>query len=196
MKVKKIEQILRDAEVKLQGLIASSAENGDYAVIDLARRYAIQLHEMQNGLNQSNSPKNKLDIITHHNTMTKSAKTPLDKKTKGKKTQYPKFKITSNSLIRIGWSKKEKREYSHKASKIIYDLTIDAMEKISNTAAGPFMAENIIDKLNKNSDQSIPAYQVYVVIGYLKDQGYIQQIGRDGYNIPPDIKKKSMASWL
>jgi hypothetical protein len=120
---------------------------------------------------------------------------PVDKKKKGKKSQYPKFEIEHNSLVRTGWSKKEKREYSHKVSKSIYDLTVAAMEKLSKASAGPFMAENIIEKVNENGQQVIPAYQIYVVIGFLKDQGLIRQIGREGYNIPTDIQKQSQTLW-
>lgn len=195
--MKPIKTILNQAEMELQEVIAIAAKDGDYKAIDLARRYAVQLHEMQAALNNSSPP-----AITNTNTQEEPLRTNVQSrnlsagtKKKGKKSQYPKFEIEHNSLTRIGWSKKGKKEYSHKASKNIYDLTVAAMEKLSKASAGPFMAEDIIAKVNEVADQAIPAYQIYVVIGYLKDQDCVKQIGREGYNIPTNILQLATSIW-
>ena len=195
--MKKIKDILNQAEMGLQEVIAIAAKDGDYKVIDLARRYAVQLHEMQMNFNNTspspaNIPGQKEDTPRANVSPKNYSK---NKKKRGKKSQYPKFEIEHNNLVRIGWSKKGKKEYSHKASKNIYNLTVTAMEKLAKASAGPFMAEDIIAKLNETADQAIPAYQIYVVIGYLKDKECIQQIGREGYSIPTGIKEQSNSMW-
>lgn len=193
----KIIDVLNRTELELQEVIASAAKGGDYKLIDLARRYAVQIHEMQTALNNStNNPVSKAELKEDApKVQMQASDISTSKKKKKKKSHYPKYEIEHNSLSRIGWSKKGKKEYSHKASKSIYSLTVAAMEKLSKASAGPFMAEDIIAKVNDTADQPIPAYQIYVVIGYLKDRECIQQIGREGYNIPTDIKEQSNSMW-
>jgi len=187
-------KVLKNAESELQKVISAAAEQGDYKKIDVARMYAVQLKEMQADLIQD-SIEEKSNRMTTSNIGVETKGEVVTLKGKSKKNIYPKYKIDHNSLVRIGWSKKDKREYSHKVSKDIYDQTIETIEKLTKTSKGPFAAEAIIDNINKESQSTIPAYQVYVVIGFLKDKDCIKQIGREGYSIPNDIKILSLGIW-
>jgi hypothetical protein len=97
--------------------------------------------------------------------------------------------------VRIGWSKKEKKEYIHKAPKTVFDLTISAMEQIAEASKGPIMAEEIIEHLTKISTELVPSYQVYLVIGFLREFNCIKQIGREGYEILPDLANNAEVVW-
>ncbi|MCE5185823.1 MAG: hypothetical protein LLF76_06825 [Planctomycetaceae bacterium] len=194
--MEEIVKILKEAEIKLQELIVAAARTGNYKTIDTARSYAVKLHEMQNVLADTEIPP-KTEAESEQRTQLTSAPAQhltSDKRRKGKQSQYPQYSIEHNSLTRLGWSKKEKREYNHKASRSVYDQTVAAMEKLSKASAGPFMAEQIIEKINENA-QAIPVYQIYVVIGFLKHRGVIRQKGREGYNIPIDIRIQSQSLW-
>jgi hypothetical protein len=98
-------------------------------------------------------------------------------------------------LIRIGWSKKQRREYTHKTPRSIFDTTIKAMAALAQSGAGPFTAEQLIDQINTMEPEAIPSYQVYGVIGMLRGTNCIKQIGREGYDIPPELVEKANRKW-
>jgi len=68
------------------------------------------------------------------------------------------------------------------------------MAQISTTGPDPFTAEQIIERVN-DSDNSFPGYQVYVVIGLLREHGCIEQVGRDGYMIPENLSRGASHVW-
>ena len=64
------------------------------------------------------------------------------------------------------------------------------MAKIGSGNKGPHTAEAIIEQVNEGSDDPIPNYQVYAVLGSLKAANAIEQQGREGYLIP-DVSRQS-----
>ncbi len=190
---KKIIELLQGTESDLQKLIIASAEGGDYRGVDLARSIAVDIKNLREKIVRPTVTFSKNKNENRERIVYKPAK----KKTvrKSKKDKYPKFEIRNDYLVKIGWSKKQKKEYSHKVPTFVFDKTVLAMESLAESSKGPFMAENIIDKVNSDEEQIIPAYQIYVVIALLRKVGCVDQIGREGYEISRDIRIKADNTW-
>jgi hypothetical protein len=107
----------------------------------------------------------------------------------------PRIEIRKGSLLRIGWSRKQKREYEHKVPRVSFDTIVNTMSALAREGSGPFTAEAIIEKISATTEDSMPAYQVYVVLAALREWNIISQVGREGYNIPPDISERANQVW-
>jgi len=186
----KIIEILTKTESDIQEVIIEAAQAGDYRSVDIARATAVNIKNLRT---QIMNPVSKTKIKSSQNKPHSERKAS---KRKRKKSEYPKFKITNETLIRIGWSKKQRREYTHKTPRLVFDKTIKAMALLAQSEAGPFLAENIIEQANSNESEEIPSYQVYVVIGLLKQTNCIKQVGRDGYDIPTELLEKAEEKWI
>ena len=186
----KIIDILTKTESDIQKVIIEAAQAGDYRSVDMARSAAVNIKNLRT---QIMNPASKAEIKSSKN-KTLSKRKALSRK--GTRSGYPTFKVKNDTLVRIGWSKKQRREYTHKAPRLVFDKTIKAMDILAQSGAGPFLAENIIEQANSNESQSIPSYQIYVVIGLLKQTNCIKQVGRDGYDIPIELLEKAEKKWI
>jgi hypothetical protein len=96
---------------------------------------------------------------------------------------YPKFFRQGKFLVRLAWSKKEKKEYRHKASYETLKAIVAAMSE--NGAEGRvFSTEQVLPLHDPADGSKVPDYQAYVVISLLKQTGLIDLHGRQGYSIP------------
>jgi len=172
---KEILMVLRDSESKLQKIIAKAANKSEYDTVDTARTIAEQISILRDKLASSMPQK------------------PSSKEFKP--SNYPKFEVKNNRLIRTGWLKKQERGYTHEVSKSFFDLTVKAMASLAQKGAGPVTTEAIIKQIKETESKPIPGYQVYVVIGMLRGKTWIEQEGRKGYKIPIDIETKAEKEW-
>lgn len=187
-------EIIIESENKLREVIAEAAKKGDYRIVDTARAVAVSIQDLHARIKDPS--KTMITVKTHskpRNTIL--ARKPKRTSQKTIRTNYPKYEVRNDSLIKIGWSKKQRREYSHKVTSNVFDLTIETMNTLAKNGAGPFTAEQIIDKVNDIVVEVIPAYQVYVVIAMLRKENCIKQLGREGYNIPIDVNEKAQEAW-
>lgn len=188
----KILDILRKAEEDLREAIAEAAREGDYRAVDLGRLVAVGVQELS-------------ERVTGHGQ--KSAKTVGDETEAGGRKRHrkigkrnkpeglPRIEIRNGSLFRIGWSRKQRCEYEHKVPRESFEAIVNTMAGLSKVGNGPFTAETIIEKLNNSTGDMMPAYQVYVVLAALREWNLITQVGREGYNIDPDIGEKAQNKW-
>ncbi len=186
--------ILTEADERLRQKIAEAAKAGDLSLVDVARSAAGHVRrtvELVKSGSHSLSGKPESGSFEK----TRRADVPRRKGRKAKSSPYPKYIVRNSTLCRIGWSKKRKGEYVHKVDRRIFDRTASVMASISNLGPGPFMSDQIIDEVNRNAKAAVPSYQVYVVLGFLKTQKDIQQVGRKGYRVPADLSHRAKASW-
>ncbi len=179
----KLREILENAETQIRELGANAFRTGDDDAIRQAQAVVIELKQMRAQLNgqTAHAPTPGEPSPTSAVMDKKSHRTPIERK-RLQQSQYPKFEVRNNTLVRIGWSKKQKQQYEHKVPRDAFDRTVKALAQLAETGGGPFTAETII-KHTSNSNGAVPSYQAYVVIGLLRDRGYIEQVGRDGYVI-------------
>jgi hypothetical protein len=186
-----ITNILSEAENQLRRAISDAAARGDYSGVDTARQIAVEIREIKERLGIGSpipSSMSKKEQATAKNRgESKSRRTARE--------NYPQFVVEGDTLTKIGWSKKQRKEYTHKVTRPIFEQTLQAMVALATGKAGPFMAEQIIEKLNKSGGDFAPSYQVYIVIAFLKKAHCIRQEGRDGYSVFPELVAKASKAW-
>jgi hypothetical protein len=188
----KILDILRKAEEDLREAIAEAARAGEYRDVDIGRTVAVNIKELCERISGNGIKSSKpLEAKEEPASRKKQKKVSRRSKPEG----LPKIEIRKGSLFRIGWSRKQKQEYEHKVPRTAFDTIVNTMSALARERSGPFMAEVIIDKINATTEDSMPAYQVYVVLAALREWNIISQVGREGYNISPEVAEKARATW-
>ena len=103
---------------------------------------------------------------------------------RGRKSRdYPKFFREGDSLVKVGWSKREKGEYEHKSPKAVLSILAAALAKAGERKRR-FTMDDILPLKNPADGSELPDYQVYVCLAWLRHAGLVTQHGRKGYSIP------------
>jgi hypothetical protein len=177
---KRLATALADAETAVLKVLAEAAASGDYAAIDRARVIAEKLRAIHEGVDR------KLRVADSSARPSKQTKTKRKKRANTrKKSDYPKYEFKSGSLFKFGWSKKKNDEYIHRVPIAVVNLVSHALQGFVGTT-DPVTSEQIIasDVLKG----SVPSYQIYVVLAFLKDRGIITGVGREGFQIPFNVE--------
>lgn len=193
----RIQQALNRAEAEVRDAGAEAFRTGDDVAAGQARDVVAALKALRLRLNGQAPDALRPQLAApprKHARSRAGKKKRRDALKENGKSGYPRYEVRNGSLVRIGWSKKEKSEYQHKAPREIFERTVAAMEKIAQSGSGPFTAEQVIEQTSDTSG-AIPGYQAYVVIGLLRDQGCVEQVGREGYMIPEDVSSRAMHVW-
>lgn len=193
--IKKMEAVLSTAEHDLRKVIADSAGVGDYEAVDLARNMASRIREMLSLLSRR-TPKTENESLSGGEGKV-SARTGSGQSGSPRLRKvgpYPRFVIRKGVLWKYGWSKKEKKEYIHKAPREAFDQSVQAINKLVQNAVAPFTADQITQQIT-DSDKAIPAYQIYVALAFLRANGLIHRDGRDGYSAVQEFSSKAQALW-
>jgi len=188
----KVLEILKKAEEELRESIADSARAGNYRDVDIGRSVAVNIKELYERISGNGNQSSKL-VEERERPLSRREKKRFARRSKPE--DLPRIEIRKGSLIRIGWSRKQKEEYEHKVPRKAFDTIVNTMSALAREGSGPFMAETIIEKICATTDDTMPAYQVYVVLAALRERNLITQVGREGYNIPLDVAEKAQNIW-
>jgi hypothetical protein len=82
--------------------------------------------------------------------------------------------------VKIGWSKKERKEYEHKAPRRVIDALAAAIARHGHNGRR-FTTEQIMPIKDPETGDDLPGYQVYVALNWLKTAGLLDKHGRQGY---------------
>ncbi len=176
-------EIIQEAEASLRELVSKAATSGDYAGVLKITSWAQAI----GGLVKK-APNAEAAPISAP--AAKNKKKPLVTK-----DDYPQFYRQGDQLIRIAWSKKEKKEYQHKAPQVVLRSLAKAMAEVGKD--GRVFATDTFLPISDADGAEIPAYQAYVGIALLKQTALIDQHGRQGYSIPrvAEFKEAVEAVW-
>ena len=111
---------------------------------------------------------------------------PVNGKRSGSRTAwkkaYPQFVREGDSLVKIGWSRTEKKEYEHRCPKKVLTLLFAA---ISQAGAGGrrFTMADVLPLTDASDGSEVPTYQVYLCVAWLRSVGIVTQYGRQGYSL-------------
>jgi len=100
------------------------------------------------------------------------------RKSKGRK-EFPKFERDGDRLVKIGWSKKDRRTYEHRAPKSVVIAVIDQIA--AGVKPGRVFTMEQLMPFRDADGQDIPAYQPYLVLKWLQHVGAVKKKGKDGY---------------
>lgn len=107
---------------------------------------------------------------------------------------YPRFERQGDRLAKIAWSKKDRREYEHRAPA---DLIFRIAELFArNTKRGtPFLMDDLLPFKTRSGDE-IPSYQTYLALAWFRSLGLIEARGKDGYALSvDDLRERAEREW-
>lgn len=186
----RIAGLLRDAAAAMRGLLKDTATAGDS---DDLRTIAEWIAEVE-GLTMRVHP---VEVVSPSRkspaTETPAPDSPRTRKPPVKRE--PRFEREGDALVKIAWSKKNRAEYEHKASR---DALARVMERVEEQGrrGKMFRMEDVLPVLMTDGAE-LPSYQAYLCVGWLKTEGLLEQHGRQGYTIPQGvtINKEIERAW-
>jgi hypothetical protein len=209
MLVKRGCEALRECESRLRGLLAEAAAAGDYEAALQLTEWARAVAALEIARSSPNAAGQDSSFTAHHqgdgaDRTSASATTPRKKSTRRRSKKgvlhaqrkrkavatYPKFARLQNELVKIGWSKKGKKEYQHKAPRQVIDLLLDRVIEVG--ASGSLFTTEDVFPLHGNDDSEVPSYQAYLALAWLKRLGLLVQHGRQGYALARTTSMKPL----
>ena len=97
---------------------------------------------------------------------------------------YPQFFRDGDRLVKIAWSKKERRPYEHKAPQAIVQTLLNKVRKKKGEGK-VFEAVEVLPLTNAAGEE-YPSYQSYLALAWLRYLGVINKKGREGYVVKPN----------
>lgn len=172
-------RILTEAEQALSDLIAESLREQRFgevrAIAALAERVATALHR------RPTEPEPQRGVPPSPPTPSTDRAAQLQRKQPRRRDTtavYPQFRRDGSDLIKLGWSRKKKKEYTHRAPSVVVAGVIEALTR--QPVEELFSMEDLLASIAA-SGTDVPAYQVYVVIGWLKSVTAVSGNGRTRY---------------
>jgi hypothetical protein len=108
-------------------------------------------------------------------------------------TAYPRFERQGDRLVKIAWSKKDRREYEHRAPVEVILRIAELFER--DRAHGPFMMDALMP-FKAHNDDDIPSYQAYLALAWFRSLGAVEPRGKDGYAvIVDDLRSHVENAW-
>jgi len=187
--IDKAKQIVLKCEEDLSKLGADTLLARDYVTAAKLADVAQALGRLAAGLGSA--------ILVHGATTPSAdpAVRPAAASTFRRATEYPKFYRRGDGLIRVGWSKKYKEEYTHKSPKSVLTATVTAVAALG-VGGKRFTAEELLSRVGHGIDAESSAYQVYACLAWLRSIGLVQQHGREGYSslrlngLPEEVERR------
>jgi hypothetical protein len=99
-------------------------------------------------------------------------------KTRMIQDEYPRFRREGEELVKVGWSKSEKKEYVHRAPRKALDAVVSAIKRLGER--GGTFGSDAINPLKDPEGGVFPTYQVFVALAWLRELGLVKQLGRKG----------------
>lgn len=165
--------VLTTAEQGLRALVLEAARDGRYEDVV---RLAEAAHALRTLMGYANPP---LPTDRLERSETQPVRPRGAAKGSGPKSpEYPKFEVDGDRLVKIGWSKREKAEYQHKASRDVALCTFLHLGKDRPT--DPFRMEEQFP-IRMTDGAEVPTYQSYLVLAWLRHIGYVDKVGKDSY---------------
>lgn len=113
------------------------------------------------------------------------------------RSDYPFFLKDRDKLVKVAWSAKDNNEYEHRAPR---SAIAALLEKIANTVGVGklFQVDDILPVSDENGDGSLPTYQVYLVLAWLRDCDVIEKVGRDQYRLSnaTEAERAAKKCWM
>lgn len=194
--------VLSEAERQLRELVGSAAAAGDYEATLLITGWARVVGSLVQEAQQATQSDSQVAMSVRDGQEAESARTadsgrsqddsvnshrlnsPAMRRVKRSpsKDQYPKFFRRGDQLVKIGWSKKERQEYEHKAPHRVVDTLAAAIAgRFGNGKL--FAVEDLLPLKDPNGGSEIPSYQAYVALAWLRLAGLLKRHGRRGYSV-------------
>src|SRR6266508_2348596 len=174
--------VIHRAEAELRALVSERASAGDYASVVKIASWARVLATLIVAPASASSTVHRPRQGTAERGGTKGEVQAQRSPRSGKKEAYPKFFRRGEQIVRVAWSKRDKKEYQHKSPHSAVKALARAIAQLG-AEGRVFTAEELLP-IQHDDGTDIPSYQAYAGIALFKQTGLIDQHGRQGYSIP------------
>jgi hypothetical protein len=107
---------------------------------------------------------------------------------------YPRFERQGDRLVKIAWSKKDRREYEHRATADII-FRIAELFECDRASGTPFMMDGLMP-FKTRTGADVPSYQAYLALAWFRSLGAIEPRGKDGYAVVVDnLRNRIESAW-
>ena len=170
---------MTDAELSLRTLMEQGLKEQRYADVSAIAGLAEGLARLLAGAPPRDEPVNGLARLHAESESPRRALTRVRLNDRQKK-EYPRFEREDDKLVKIGWSKKNRSVYEHKAPRsAVLAFVRHLQHAVSEGEA--FSVEDILPVPDLAANTELPDYQVYLVLAWLRRAGAIQKKARDQY---------------
>lgn len=188
----KAHDALKKCEESLRGLVAEAAAAGQYDAVETITEWARTLGRLRGGCEAEGIPEQSEEVEqpVAVSVAGSASKRPSSSKAR---SAYPRFARSRTELVKIGWSKKEKKEYLHRAPWGVVELLC---QRLKSWGSKEFTSEDILP-LQGSDGVEVPSYQSYLCLAWLRDSGLITKEGRQGYFVPRglDLLVETSKAW-
>jgi hypothetical protein len=171
-------QILSGAEQSLRGLIQQGLKDQRYSDIAeiavLADGIAGLLQGRHRNLEYGAGPTRVSSAPFVHRPLAQSAAR------RSVKTDYPRFERDGDRLVKVGWSKKQRSPYEHKAPRAVVVAFVRHLLGVVPDKR-VFSVDDVLPVADVVNGGEVPAYQIYLALAWLRRIGAVVKKGRDGY---------------
>jgi len=178
--LKRATEILQHTEEKLRSLVSEAVGAGDYSSVVSITRWAQALKELTKSVPHGEARPTSNRAAQKPK---KAVRAAQNISSHYSQNGYPRFLRHGEYLVRIAWSKREKKEYRHKVPYSILKLLATAIGDKGKDGR-VFSTDEFLPMHETGDGTQVPNYQAYVGISLLKQTGLIDQHGRQGYSIP------------
>ena len=176
---------LQECEQRLQKLLGEAATAGDYASVLTLTRWASEVSRLSPGHSEPRVVARDVQTVPQARdpALVRRAPRVMEQRlsTASGTSTYPRFARTDHDLVKVGWSKRARGEYVHRAPREVVGRLAAAATQVG-AKGGLVRMEDVLARL-KEDGPSVPSYQAYVVIAWLRAEGLVQQHGRQGYTV-------------
>ena len=176
--------------LKEAGVIKKKGREGylicDKSVLDselneLRRNLQGQLRHKGTSSGISRPQKKAKKIASNSNQLSVSASKPTINQKSHAKNGYPKFRQDKDRLVKIGWSKKNRKENKYRVPREVVLAFLHHLN--SSVSEAKVFDINSLSPVKDAAGEDVSRDQVYVVVSWLKEAGVIKKKGRGGYLI-------------
>lgn len=175
---------LQTCEEELRKLAAEAAAEGDYDVLARLASTARSVSEIARDW-QAGEPVTAFQGIAltteQPESVRQSAADAQSQRRAAASRRYPRFVRRGDDLVKIGWSRSDKREYRHRAGHSVLVALSQALLE-SSRRRRLFTMEDLERQLGKGGE-AVPGYQGYAWLAWLRFAGLVKQHGRQGYSV-------------
>lgn len=197
-------EVLFEAEKKLRRLLEIALSEQRYGDVARIAPFADGLLKLVNGANGSPAtpllaapiPKPEGDSLEVHRTTgpAVSRQKVANTSTRQADVSYPRFERHGDRLVKLAWSKKDRREYEHRAP-IDVILRVAELFEAHGATGSPFLMD-VMMPFKSASGGEIPSYQAYLALAWFRTFGAVEARGKDGYAVVvPDLRQRVEQAW-
>jgi len=182
-------KVLQSCESELRKLLAQAAAQGDYDAALRLTQWARLLSAITASPHDLTTPTPSAGSATGPQASSKPSASSHQKRIKrratrhGKHADYPRFLRLKDDLVKIGWSRRDRREYHHRSPYQYLSLLVNRLVDIG-TAGRLFTSEELFPLHDADDGADVPSYQAYLCLAWLRQVGLVEPRGRQGYTVP------------